>query len=204
MHDPMTLAFRISSPIRRKSALFPKGWREPLVEVWHVDPEADGSDDSCGWSYPRPTVAQKEALKGLAWSEAHEPFYQRLKAKRNDDIIECEALLRGAILSVANALDIKVSWDEVCRWASGHASRPLDNFRGGLCHLPGYHTNFGDDTRKGREETAYGLFRGLALHLLRERRPWWRHPRWHLHHWRLRFPMFAPIRRCLKGVWGSA
>lgn len=198
MHDPMTLAFRLRSPIRRKPPLFPDGYQAPLVEVWHVDPESDGSDDSCGWSYPRLTEKQRESLRGLAWSEAHEPWFQKLRSERNDDVLQCEALLRGAILAVANVLDIKVRWDEVCRWATGHAQRPLDNFRGGLCHLPGYHTNRDEDTQKGREETAFGLFRGLALHLLSERRPWWRHPRWHVHHWRLRFPILDPIRRALR------
>lgn len=36
MHDPMTVAFEI-----------PRPW--PLVTVWHVDPERDGTDDSCDW-----------------------------------------------------------------------------------------------------------------------------------------------------------
>lgn len=49
MHDPMTLAWEIKSPFKRKSALFKDGYRETLVAIWHVDPEKDGTDDSCDW-----------------------------------------------------------------------------------------------------------------------------------------------------------
>ena len=54
MHDPMTVAFEVKYPWRDKSSgttkLFPKGYRRTFITVWHVDPETDGSDDSCGWS----------------------------------------------------------------------------------------------------------------------------------------------------------
>lgn len=49
MHDPMTVAFEIKSPINRRSEWFKDGYRETLVTIWHVDPETDGSDDSCDW-----------------------------------------------------------------------------------------------------------------------------------------------------------
>lgn len=50
MHNPSTVAFEIRSPFRRKpDKFFPKGYRPSLVTIWHVDPERDGSDDSCGW-----------------------------------------------------------------------------------------------------------------------------------------------------------
>lgn len=50
MHDPMTIAHEIKSPFRGKPSKFwPKGYRNSLVTIWHVDPERDGTDDSCGW-----------------------------------------------------------------------------------------------------------------------------------------------------------
>lgn len=50
MHDPRTVAFNIQSPFRNKpNKLWPKGYRRSLITIWHVDPEKDHSDDSCGW-----------------------------------------------------------------------------------------------------------------------------------------------------------
>lgn len=47
MHDPLTVAFEIPRPWPRTAGRF-RYW-PALVVVWHVDPEADGSDDSCDW-----------------------------------------------------------------------------------------------------------------------------------------------------------
>ena len=44
MHDPMTLAFTIPNPLTLR-----KKYPSSLVEVWHVDPERHGNDDSCDW-----------------------------------------------------------------------------------------------------------------------------------------------------------
>lgn len=43
MHDPMTVAFEIKYPWKTQ------GYRASLITIWHVDPERDGTDDSCGW-----------------------------------------------------------------------------------------------------------------------------------------------------------
>lgn len=50
MHGPSCVAHEIKSPFRSApSKMWPKGHRNSLVTIWHVDPECDGADDSCGW-----------------------------------------------------------------------------------------------------------------------------------------------------------
>lgn len=50
MHDPLTVAFTIPRPWPRRANWSTRRWYWPaLVTVWHVDPETDGTDDSCGW-----------------------------------------------------------------------------------------------------------------------------------------------------------
>lgn len=50
MHDPQTVAFEIKYPWRGEPSKFwPKGYRSSFITIWHVDPERDGTDDSCGW-----------------------------------------------------------------------------------------------------------------------------------------------------------
>ena len=55
MHEPMTVAFEI------KSLFKTRGYRNSLITVWHVDPEKDGTDDSCGW-FLKPRHLDKNIL----------------------------------------------------------------------------------------------------------------------------------------------
>lgn len=209
MHDPMTVAFEIPSyEFRERFRWFPH-----LATIWHVDPEKDGSDDSCGWSFPRLTEKQREAISHLAWWEKREPWFQALRSKQMRDPVEAECLMRAVVKAVARAMKIKMAWNEVCEWASEFVHNPASNFRSSLCHLPGWHTNFQEDMESEREECARGLFSGVAAHLLRSRRPWWRHPRWHFWHLRLQVHLLQRLKRwlfsrccrCGKGFsWGYA
>lgn len=49
MFDPMTVAFEIKYPWKRKSAHFLEGYRDTFITVWHKDPCKDGTDNSCDW-----------------------------------------------------------------------------------------------------------------------------------------------------------
>lgn len=58
MHDPMTVAFEIRYPWvsrrnRNSTSKFLRTYRDSFITIWHVDPEKDGSDDSCDWFYSR-------------------------------------------------------------------------------------------------------------------------------------------------------
>ena len=66
MHDPLTVAFEIKKPWKRKpDRWFPEGYRESWVTIWHKDPEWGGSDDSCGWFVPPLTAKEKAYVKRL-------------------------------------------------------------------------------------------------------------------------------------------
>jgi hypothetical protein len=53
MHDPLTVAFEIKYPWRKWGnsgrTEWEKGYRESFITIWHLDPQTDGSDDSCDW-----------------------------------------------------------------------------------------------------------------------------------------------------------
>src|SRR3974377_2148720 len=103
MHDPQILAFDIKYPWwqskpwpkkfqhsgsdrfawKRMSEKeqrgcephWPQGYRDTFVNIWHVDPEKDGTDDSCGWSWPKLTKKQRKILHNTAWSEGRDPHF---------------------------------------------------------------------------------------------------------------------------------
>jgi hypothetical protein len=119
MHDPMTVAFDIGIPRfwRRKK---PYRGSIDLITIWHVDPEKDGSDDSCDW-----------------WG--------RKKTREN-------------------------GWSPVM--------------------LDEYHQL--SDEAKEAVHFLWWAFRGKL-----SSRPWWRHPRWHIHHWQIQVHFILVLKRWL-------
>lgn len=111
MHEPMIQAFRS---------------RRFGITVWHVDPETDGSDDSCGWSLPKLTAAER-----------------------------AEATLL--------------------------ISDPEDNIR-----------SFFAEPRDN--DKIHDLMRTFRI-FKRMQRPAWRHPRWHLHHWKIQIDVVVSFKR---------
>lgn len=166
MHDPYILIARVGRLL-----------------LWHRDKE--GCDGACGWSSPNLTKRQLRVLKGMAWSEAHQPLFQVNYCKRLDAAAEAESLMRGLIVLICNALDVNVSMDQISRWALELVHHPADNFRSSLAFIPGYHSNREEDTPEAREYHAERLYYFVARAILKRKRKWWQHPRWHVWHWRV-------------------
>jgi hypothetical protein len=228
MHDPNTQAFVIPWRYRTMS-LGGKPWRYwvPLVTIWHKDPERRGNDDSCGWFTPPFTEWQRELVKILAQDEAREPWFMRLDAKSNDDPVLCEYLVRGAFHLVSMCLRnrshqwLAASPRECERWAIEMVHNPIDNFRNSLCFKSGYHSNWyrdgepntPEEDRFWREQQAVSFFGAILGRILRERRWWFQHPKWHVWHWRFQihplehFKRWAFSRCCKCGgrfKWGAS
>lgn len=195
--------------------MWPEGYRESLVTIWHVDPEKDGSDDSCGFTYPKLSKQQIERLHNAAWSESRNPHFLACKAKEWDGTYtEAVSLYEGLVLLICNALNIKVSMDFVRRFAVErihHADCVAPT--GVFCFLPGYHTNNENDCEEDRQEHFRGILCGIARGVLYELRPWWKAPRWHFWHWRFQIHAWQAFKRwafdrcdkCHKGFkWGES
>lgn len=201
MHDPMTQAFRITQFWRRKSKW---GYRPDFITIWHVDPETDGSDDSCGWSRPKLSKDQKSRINSIAGDEAREPYYLAWPAKKIESPTEHESLLRQAFLIVGKVFSREhlckppirpVTFAEASLWAAQLAGNTIDNFRSSLAFLPGYHSNRQDDNEHDRTYCAERFFYAIGAYILRERRPWYRHPRWHVWHWHIQIHPLQAFKR---------
>lgn len=218
MHDPMTVAFEIPMPWRKyrpwpagvheweqisedqrrgRSEFWRHGYRESLATIWHVDPETDGSDDSCGWSFPKLTKEQLKSVKNIAWAEAQSPWLRGICAKSLDNPVTAECLCRAGLLQTARVLGVSMSVEQATLMAIRLVHNQLDNLRASLCLMPGYHTNSETDDKHWREELAENLYRSFARAILTDRRRWYESPRWHLHHWRLQVHFIQSLKRWL-------
>ncbi len=69
MHDPMTVAFKIPNPFLPRYDWGERWSQRPsLITIWHVDPEKDGTDNSCWKRRPRGREkALFEAIRESIW-----------------------------------------------------------------------------------------------------------------------------------------
>lgn len=213
MHDPSTLAFQIKRPWPQGSKIGRWRYWPSLVDIWHIDPEHDGSDDSCGWSYVKVPKAIVRELEFDAGCEARSPWLLRDAAKQPLSVVDAERKLTHAILLVARRCKIRCSHARAERLAVSLIHNPVDNLRSSLCFLPGWHSNFDEDRESDRKDSALSLYVSLARILLTDARPWWKHPRWHFWHWKINvqpvqaFKRWAWSRCCKCGgrfTWGYA
>lgn len=208
MHDPMVQAFQIKYPWRqygRKGKTeFDRTYRAPFITIWHVDPETDGSDDSCGWSRPRMSKDQLDRIHSIAGDEAREPWFQQYRGKRIDSPTEAETLLRQAFMLVGKIFSKQhvckppvrpVTHAEASAWACTMLANPVDNFRSSLSFLAGWSSNSPEDRERDRQYTAERFFVAVGGYILRERRRWYEHPRWHVWHWELQIHPLQAFKR---------
>jgi hypothetical protein len=195
MHDPMTVAFKIPRPWPARERLGPAGKKVPFrywppwITVWHVDPEADGSDDSCGWSFPRPLPGDAE------WAKKKAIFMWR----------ERFGYSAGGLLAASNRDVLTSLWCEVrtqyTRPRKGYIWRPLPKrdsdaiLRLCISSVDNFHDAI-VEARTG----AKGMERLLRLIIRIQRqlyRPWYRHPRWHVRHWQIQVHPVQQLKRFL-------
>lgn len=203
MYDPMTVAFDIKSPFRHgPNKLWPKGYRNSIITIWHVDPEdREGkcgvrADDSCGWFSPPYSEADRDRIIKLGKAQFSTIFNKRWAIEEEKDYwkICYEPTSYDAIYWTWRA--IKQSERPCGVWQYGkRLSRteldeiysldadPVDNLRLNVAEVT------------GPEECAR-FFLIVYRCYLRFNRPWYRHPRWHVWHWRIQIhPLQKLMRR---------
>lgn len=225
MHDPMTVAHTIKYPWRcypkhlRKTE-FEKSYRESFITIWHVDPEKDGSDDSCGW-FQRARHGNPETLEKIRkrfaddWdtmfsSDSSTPYFNGY----------FEPITGAPVLSVQGialnlffvaALEMFGARENAVRFMEKNlfdilffAENPVDSLHSSITMKYGF---------EEREVRIRGIASCVYAYILRGQRPWWKHPKWHFWHWRVkcepvtRFKRWAFSRccRCSKRFkWGES
>lgn len=193
MHDPMTLVCSVKVPFTEIQ----------LFDIWHVDPETDGSDDSCGWSRPRITDEQRHKLDKAINDDLHYIEFER------DSLTDINVIV-SAWNCAALALFNQRYW---------HTKKPEEVY-----NILMLSNNLGDGfvgiaarMKGGELRDMVSSYRSAVYSCARTclelRRKWWQHPKYHVHHYKINIIPLRKLRRfifdrcknCGKGFkWGEA
>ena len=192
MHDPDTLIFG-----------------NGFIQIWHHDPETDGTDDSCGW-FLRPRHLDQDVLKKII--SRYESDWDRVfQADGSKYVYSCGLFHPGGDphFSVIG-ITVQLFWLAAIECLSGkegpgkwkHAGRymqkniwdiirfaenPIDSLHDGITRK--FETGCSEEyTPEKRNERIRSMAGCVYSYIMRDVRPWYRHPKWHIHHWRLNFP----------------
>lgn len=200
MHDPQTVAHEIFLGAKEKKN---GHYKTPLITIWHKDPEKDGSDDSCGWfirsRHIDPILVDK-VKKEFAFNFKHNYWFNSLGLPKLSTI--------GTVINMYNT----AAWQVFIYQNNGKPDRKKhDRFmRKHLFDFIFFAENPSDSLNDQinlnygpeKEEERISHFTSIILaDIMRKLRPWYKHPRWHINHWRLTFPLFRSwyrlyIERC--------
>lgn len=203
MHDPMTVAHEIYLGAKKKRNC---KYRSPLITIWHVDPEQDGSDDSCGW-FMRSRHGDKEVQKKIR--NAIDFDFDRVYTSDSGVVYYLGMFYPETGRPAMSVQGIVLNMFTVAAWNYFNYDRSThDRFmRKHLYEILQFAENSTDSLR----DSIKGTFRGSekwnredALDhyvsiiygwILRKSRPWYKHPRWHIHHWKIQFHPLQKLKR---------
>lgn len=178
MHDPLSVAFEIKSLIKDQ-----KGYRKPLITIWHKDPETDHTDDSCGLFIRARHTDQKvlnQIRKEFDFNFEHNYWFDK------------EGIQKFSTTGILVQMYTKAAWIHF-----KHDRRKLNRFMRKyiydiICFAENDIDCGGDSITnkyncKNHAERFGGLASMVYTDILRKERKWWNHPKWHIHHWKIQF-----------------
>lgn len=197
MHDPMTVAHEIYLGRKKKKN---GNYRTPFVTIWHVDPEKDGTDDSCGW------FMRKRHLPKDLVEKVKKDFEFEFK---NHYWFNESGYPKFSTMGVALDMFSKAAWN-VFMWKAGN--NPTDKARrrykkfmqDNLFDILHFAENPTDSLHNSinmkygveRESDRVEHFSSIILaYVMRKLRPWWKHPKWHIQHWHIQFHPWQKLKR---------
>lgn len=181
MHDNTFVAFEIHLPFIKDH-----GTPFPILTIWHIDPEKDGTDDSCG------SFIRARHLDSKMLDEVRKDFSFHYKSwfHKDSDILPAKM----NTVSLLSHMYRSAAWIYFNR-----NQRKLDRFLRNNLHeiilmagnpYDSFHDTIENEYDLPPEEfkrSILTLSSSITCHIARLSRPWYKNPKWHIHHWRLQF-----------------
>lgn len=207
MHDPLTVAFDIKYPWKSRrlgnSKLWPNGYRDTFITIWHKDPMnfenkiGVSSDDSCGWHTPPYSKEEREHMRKVSARQYEQIFAMQYHEAKGDDWFracndpDCLSAIYWSWRAIGHELRPREVWQydraptrAELTYIYELATNPVDNLQSLFQSVQG-------------SDTFEDLFMCVFRAYTRFNRPWYRHPRWHIHHWRIQVRPLQKLTRWL-------
>lgn len=175
--------------------------------LWHKDPEHRGNDDSCGW-FLRSYHGDKEVLKKIR--SAIEFEFDRTYKSETGTVYyvgyfsPTTGMPNYSTMGITLDMFSKAAWAfyypnwsayknfmrtelfDILHFAENNTDSLKDEITGTFRIGTGTEWN-----EKKREEAIDHYASVIYGWILRKSRPWYRHPRWHVSHWRISLNYYA-------------
>ena len=212
MHDPHTVAWEIRWPFGGWKDKSGHVYRPNLITIWHVDPERDGSDDSCDWFGGRKNK-DKEVLRKIVADFTFE-WDHGIPTGWFDEHGYPNFSEHAIVLAM-----FRIATNQVFGHWSKKASCFLNDNLYNILHFAENNCDslytminqiYGIEKKEDRIKSAASC---VYSWIIRADRSWWKHPRWHVHHWEIQIHPWQTFRRwllsrccvCKKGFkWGES
>lgn len=193
-------------------------YRLPFLTIWHVDPETDCTDDSCGY-FIRLRHADQNIYKSIC--KEFEFNWDRTYTSDNGYVYNNgwfdkngnpTLSVSGIVLNMFRSAAWKV-FESTTNNDSDKTRKKVDKLLSK--HLPsillfaennvdsmfdiitrkfqiGTNTPYTEERRKYMIENCAEI---IYTYILRLNRKWYQHPKWHIHHWEIQFNWFTQLKR---------
>lgn len=201
MHDPHTVAFTIKYPWTSRVGIDGKPWHDTFITIWHVDPQTDGTDDSCGW-FKRARHGDPEVLSKIKnsfdnfWDGEFDGLFDKTgRPKFSPMSVTLQMFCCAAYIHFGqDHRKAKRFMDRNLYEIIYFAENATDSMYNAIVGTYGFGKR--DDRIGNAASVVYG-------YILRADQKWWQHPRWHFWHWQVKIEPLSKLwryltRRCSK------
>jgi hypothetical protein len=165
--------------------------------LWHKDPEKHGDDDSCGW-FLRHYHLDQELAKIIRQEFEFNFKHNYWFTEDGMPIFSTQ----GIVLNMYGAAAWKIFYPnrrKYDRFFRTHlysilkfAENPTDSLHRAITNEYRYRMIEHDRSQvESREERIARFSSVVYSDIMRKLRPWYKHPRWHIHHWRVSFNIYS-------------
>lgn len=223
MHDPMTQICSFPSydfqQRLEKSKWFPNWLIPPTIfTLWHNDPcKGPGGDDSCGWfmrAYHGDQKTLEKIVKNFEYdfdgvfksesSGSGQTYFRGLFKPNGDPHFSVQGIVLNLFYIAAIEhfkVDGRSNWYTARKWMRKNlfdilifAENPTDSLFDGITRK--FQKGCGEEyTEQARRERIRSLASCIYGWIIRETRPWYKHPRWHIHHWSVQIHHWQLLKR---------